>query len=317
MDTDGCKGNPCHSSVSCTDVAAPATDSKGFQIGDCPSGFQGTGIGKKGWTDINDCLTPLVAVHVNGHTLSANGRMKNCEGDCDNDANCATGLRCYQRNARWKVKGCAGWREDSTTTTEDISNWDYCFNPQWNSSIAKAPMVAVHVNAHNQKDKMDMCEGDCDRDNQCEAGLKCFQRNDSKQVPGCGVGGEGGVRGWDYCYKVGFKVTDGPCGPKGSKCTDQGTSKYTCGCTTGYTSSTGNSPTCSHKDACASTEDDCVSGATCKHIGGKDLFDPNGAPRHTCACSKARQPFSPVRFFPVCRYLLEPASGVWVLEWGC
>ena len=43
------------------------------------------------------------------------------------------------------------------------------------------------------------CEGDCDRDSQCQPGLKCFQRTGTQAVPGCS--GEG-LSGKDYCYSV-------------------------------------------------------------------------------------------------------------------
>jgi len=46
------------------------------------------------------------------------------------------------------------------------------------------------------------CTGDCDTDLDCADGLECFQRarDDSTQVPGCGVGGPGDIPGADYCH---------------------------------------------------------------------------------------------------------------------
>jgi hypothetical protein len=46
------------------------------------------------------------------------------------------------------------------------------------------------------------CHGDCDTNEDCNNGLKCFQRErgDSTQVPGCAVGGAGDIPGADYCY---------------------------------------------------------------------------------------------------------------------
>jgi len=41
-----------------------------------------------------------------------------------------------------------------------------------------------------------LCEGDCDDDSHCEAGLICFQRNGLSPVPGC----NGNVEmDHDYC----------------------------------------------------------------------------------------------------------------------
>ena len=52
------------------------------------------------------------------------------------------------------------------------------------------------------RNKCDVCEGDCDNDNDCKSGLKCFQRSSSsKQVPGCAKGGDGDIGTHDYCYK--------------------------------------------------------------------------------------------------------------------
>jgi hypothetical protein len=42
------------------------------------------------------------------------------------------------------------------------------------------------------------CTGECDDDNQCAAGLKCFQRDNGQKIPGCK--GDGAGIDWDYCY---------------------------------------------------------------------------------------------------------------------
>lgn len=41
------------------------------------------------------------------------------------------------------------------------------------------------------------CEGDCDNDGECDDGLKCFQRDGVKPVPGCLGEGQSNT---DYCY---------------------------------------------------------------------------------------------------------------------
>eukprot|EP00980_Cylindrotheca_fusiformis_P017051 scaffold5231_cov83-Cylindrotheca_fusiformis.AAC.6 len=42
------------------------------------------------------------------------------------------------------------------------------------------------------------CEGDCDSNDDCEAGLICFQRDENESVPGCSGGSSDGSR-TDYC----------------------------------------------------------------------------------------------------------------------
>ena len=50
------------------------------------------------------------------------------------------------------------------------------------------------------KGKLQACQGDCDKDAHCAAGLICKQRNGYTAVPGCKPGGAGDVSGKDYCY---------------------------------------------------------------------------------------------------------------------
>ena len=47
-----------------------------------------------------------------------------------------------------------------------------------------------------------LCEGDCDRDGDCQGALRCFQRDSrSERVPGCTPGGTGDTyEDRDYCY---------------------------------------------------------------------------------------------------------------------
>merc|ERR1712085_57349 len=41
-----------------------------------------------------------------------------------------------------------------------------------------------------------VCEGDCDRESDCNDGLYCFQRDGYTPVPGCKGTGK---NNWDYC----------------------------------------------------------------------------------------------------------------------
>ena len=67
---------------------------------------------------------PLQAIHGNAHRLSNNGRMRECEGDCDRDSNCASGLKCFQRNDKRAITGC------NSGGSGDVNGWDYCYIPK-------------------------------------------------------------------------------------------------------------------------------------------------------------------------------------------
>eukprot|EP00980_Cylindrotheca_fusiformis_P001902 scaffold435_cov107-Cylindrotheca_fusiformis.AAC.5 len=41
--------------------------------------------------------------------------LQRCEGDCDKDSDCGSGLKCFQRNENFKaVPGCSGGAQDSS-----------------------------------------------------------------------------------------------------------------------------------------------------------------------------------------------------------
>ena len=41
-------------------------------------------------------------------TKAKRGEIPECEGDCDKDADCLSGLKCFQRNGNEKITGCKG-----------------------------------------------------------------------------------------------------------------------------------------------------------------------------------------------------------------
>ena len=51
---------------------------------------------------------------------------------------------------------------------------------------------------NNGGTELEACTGECDRDSDCVAGLKCFQRSNGEPIPGCTGAGSGAS--WDYCY---------------------------------------------------------------------------------------------------------------------
>ena len=46
-----------------------------------------------------------------------------CEGNCDRDSDCKTGLTCFQRTGKRKVPGCGGGGGD-----HDVGNYDFCYD---------------------------------------------------------------------------------------------------------------------------------------------------------------------------------------------
>ena len=110
--------------------------------------------------------------------------LKACIGECDSDAQCATGLECFQREKGEKIPGCSG--------NGGGDNWDYCYDP-----IAAGETVLSGPN-NGRARNLQACIGECDSDAQCATDLKCYQREHGEHIPGCS--GKGGGKNWDYCY---------------------------------------------------------------------------------------------------------------------
>ena len=64
--------------------------------------------------------TPGVLNHI-GECMEGNtGQCRECEGDCDEDADCMGGLVCFQREDGESIPGCTGG------SMYDIEGKDYC-----------------------------------------------------------------------------------------------------------------------------------------------------------------------------------------------
>eukprot|EP00980_Cylindrotheca_fusiformis_P022502 scaffold9366_cov167-Cylindrotheca_fusiformis.AAC.1 len=116
-------------------------------------------------------------------------RLGRCEGDCDKDRDCSSGLKCFQRTERFlAVPGCSGGAQDD-------SLFDYCVRNRDNfpvlSKVGTSPSVPL-----------ERCEGDCDTDSDCASSdLFCFARTEADVfVPGC-RGGESDDSLFDYCIR--------------------------------------------------------------------------------------------------------------------
>lgn len=157
-----------------------------------------------------------------------NFKLGECEGDCDNDTDCKPGLICFNRErSKVAVPGCLGGEDDTSLT-------DYCTYPPFEQIDQVSALIrdvslqptdkptklptklptATPTDSPIDSDliplngiswspprdqKLTLCEGDCDVDNDCADGLMCFQRFSPKTpVPGC-AGGDKDSSLMDYC----------------------------------------------------------------------------------------------------------------------
>lgn len=119
-------------------------------------------------------------------------------GDCVDDSECEPGLACFRRDAFEPVLGCDGF---------GVAGEDYChapstiFSPPTPSS--SPPPVSIPTPAPTTTTptiqpqpelsylgscvtgSCKICEGDCQEDADCEAGLACFRRDNGSSIPGC------------------------------------------------------------------------------------------------------------------------------------
>lgn len=121
------------------------------------------------------------------------------EGDCDSDAECADGLKCFQRNVRRSIPGL--YVEHLPT---QFDNWDFCYDPNyWHYS----KMYAAHRGADGCTPANPCIEGeaDCDSDRDCLGNRKCWQKTDYSP-PTPGVEGEAALQyDYDVCYNPSYK----------------------------------------------------------------------------------------------------------------
>jgi hypothetical protein len=87
----------------------------------------------------------------------APGALKECQGDCDDDVDCAYGLICFERLADEVVASCKGL---------GISEVDYCVKPPSNTTLI---IMGDVFNRDNFP--FGMCQGDCDTDDDCKVGI--------------------------------------------------------------------------------------------------------------------------------------------------
>merc|ERR1712032_1771510 len=124
---------------------------------------------------------------LGGPNNSRATNLQACYGECDADAQCARGLKCFQRSNGEPIPGCTG--------KGGGKDWDYCYHPKLGG---KSHDIVLSGGNNGKAKNLKACKGECDADSQCAFGLKCFQRSHGEKIPGCT--GKGGGIDWDYCY---------------------------------------------------------------------------------------------------------------------
>eukprot|EP00751_Fragilariopsis_kerguelensis_P000500 CAMPEP_0170807906 /NCGR_PEP_ID=MMETSP0733-20121128/33063_1 /TAXON_ID=186038 /ORGANISM="Fragilariopsis kerguelensis, Strain L26-C5" /LENGTH=983 /DNA_ID=CAMNT_0011163205 /DNA_START=740 /DNA_END=3691 /DNA_ORIENTATION=- len=136
-----------------------------------------------------------------------------CQGNCDFTEDCALGLICHKRDANEVAPGCIGGEDDNRSS-------DYCvfdpFGPGYNVPTDAPTLSPTKTNSPTITPlppkplayfggtppltvfPLQICQGDCDVDNECAEGLICYQRGANEAVPGC-IGGEDDAFMTDYC----------------------------------------------------------------------------------------------------------------------
>ena len=128
-----------------------------------------------------------------------------CQGDCETDADCEPGLRCFLRAGHGPVPNCNGSPRFGVDYCVLAYNWEADYKLDWvpNDPASYSPRIRPRDRPYSWIDAtlrsggdMDLCQGDCATDADCQPGLRCFVRNGDGPVPNCNGNPRFGV---DYC----------------------------------------------------------------------------------------------------------------------
>jgi len=123
--------------------------------------------------DPDDGMLPLQNLGKTGCTEK--NPCSQCQGDCDSDSDCEIGLKCFKRDGKTKVPGCA------PGGSGDKSNYDFCYDPKQghptyfplagkgiyhNDAAAKDLLFANYCNLGEY---LLACQTKCDSDPECAA----------------------------------------------------------------------------------------------------------------------------------------------------
>ena len=99
-----------------------------------PGRIKGLGlVYELGPADGAPCVRDGATVPLSGGNDDNARNLQACVGECDNDGQCAAGLKCFQRTNGEAIPGCTGDGGGKT--------WDYCYAPD--ATISQAECVAA------------------------------------------------------------------------------------------------------------------------------------------------------------------------------
>jgi len=151
---------------------------------------------KNAWKVVDMNSTEPIGCCANSGPISASENQWNVWDTPRNEG----GNKYGQRNIGLYVAISTGLPSFSSPTTVPTSSMSPSSYPT--SSFNPSSAFYLVNKGANPSETLGRCEGDCDSDNNCAAGLRCFQRSGLTTVPGCISGGAGDVSNYDYCVPI-------------------------------------------------------------------------------------------------------------------
>lgn len=140
-----CEGD-CDTSADCAGVLE-CFERDGFAY---VPGCNGPGVWDHDYC-VNPGPLPLIDLGATPGLLAQGGKLGQCEGDCDNSADCAGDLVCYQRGGDKHIPGCRG---------PGTLSHDYCTDPKFLVNTSKdAPRYSDNELAELLSEMCNRCAG--------------------------------------------------------------------------------------------------------------------------------------------------------------